>query len=120
MAQEQDRLKGDDCAFDHGTPHKQVSNELEMNLTDLERIRARIMGKLDSKYLDGELSYQVRDSPDKLQGAGITINDRRGEWLMIFDEETNNTVFYNPSTGQIREDRPKGWVRLLASRFNKD
>ena len=39
---------------------------------------------------------------------------------MIFDEETNNTVFYNPSTGQIREDRPMGWVRLLASRFNKD
>ena len=82
-----------------------VSKEPGLKLSDLECIRARITGKLDS--------------PDKLQGTGITINDRRGEWLMIFDEETNNTVFYNPSTGQIREDRPKGWVRLLASRFNK-
>jgi hypothetical protein len=84
--------------------------------SELEGIRARILAKMAARMEEHEEDEDA-ESSGSFQGGGITIHDRRGEWLMVFDDETHSTVYYSQRTGQLRQHRPEGWVRLQASRF---
>jgi hypothetical protein len=93
----------------------------EDRIFELEGIRARILAKMNHRIENDELWQENGDDSSKnFRDCGITINDRRGEWLMIFDDKTSSTVFYNQNSGQLRQHHPKGWVRLQAKRFSNN
>ena len=67
--------------------------------------------------------YHARTISQMIAGEGnegIEINDRRGDWMMIHDDTTGTTLYYNSKTLEFGTHRPKGWVKMLAQRFNRE
>jgi hypothetical protein len=45
--------------------------------------------------------------------------EKRGDWEELVDNKTGQTFYYNERMDKIRFQKPKRWVRLLASQFNR-
>ena len=98
--------------------HHDVEEESE-----LDSIRARILSKVSS-MVTTRGGYYARGASVELGGDveenenGIEINDRRGDWMMIHDDVSKKTVYYNFKTKELKNHRPSGWVKMLAMRFS--
>lgn len=77
---------------------------------ELEDIRKRILNSIGYDGLIGEGG----EGP-----PGIQISETRGEWMMIIDERFGLLLFYNKKTKELKSEKPKGWIKMLAMRFNK-
>ena len=88
--------------------------------TELEDVRQRILDKMANMHAR-QGGYHARTISQMIAGEGnegIEINDRRGDWMMIHDDITGTTLYYNSKTLELGTHRPKGWVKMLAKRFN--
>ena len=50
--------------------------------------------------------------------AKFTVNESRGEWCLLHNEHTFRSIYYNRITKEVRDERPKGWVRMLVHASN--
>ena len=45
--------------------------------------------------------------------------EKRGDWEELVDNKTGQTYYYNERLDKILFQKPKRWVRLLASQFDR-
>ena len=48
----------------------------------------------------------------------VDKSQSRGEWSVMVDDNSGDTVYFNRRTKQILGQRPKGWVRILMPMFD--
>ena len=51
--------------------------------------------------------------------SGFSENECRGDWSVMVDEKDGRTIYYNIRTGEMRDTRPEGWVRMLAKNVDR-
>jgi hypothetical protein len=91
-------------------PRPDVNTSELMRRTRLKRVRSA--EKMRKKMLR-------RADTDVLSVPGydprhFSVNSTRGEWSVVVDDRNGKTMYYNPSTREMRATRPEGWVRMLA------
>jgi len=97
---------------------KKIKVQHQEQSSELDAIRQRILANMS---INSSKGYHVRKA--SLEGVddvgAIEINDKRGDWMMIHDELSNQTLYYNDKTNELRTHRPSNWVRILTQQFTE-
>jgi hypothetical protein len=98
-----------------------MTHKLKDKPSELSDIRRRILDKIAATSASHQGYHHRKDSSELKSNdvGGIEINDRRGDWMMIHDDISNKTVYYNYKTNVLRETKPKGWVKMLTEHFSR-
>ena len=43
----------------------------------------------------------------------------RGDWSVMVDEVSQQTVYFNIRTKEVLSEKPKGWVSMMSEDFEK-
>jgi hypothetical protein len=52
--------------------------------------------------------------------SGLKVLEKRGNWEVLVEQGTGRTIYYNSRLDDIRFERPKRWVKMLAEQIEKD
>ena len=52
--------------------------------------------------------------------SGLRVQQKRGDWEELVDQTTGRTIYYNAGLDEVRFERPKRWVRMLAEQVEND